>query len=69
MNEFYFIILIIRSDILYSECCYIDDRVKNINLASQLGLKTILFNRSNITYEGKMINDFQELMTYLTSTE
>lgn len=52
-----------------SECCYIDDRIKNINLASQLGLKAILFNRSNLTYDGIMINDFQGLISYLTNMD
>lgn len=52
-----------------SECIYIDDRIKNIKFASQLGIEAILLNRSNITYEGNKIYNFQELVTYLTTRD
>lgn len=52
-----------------SECCYIDDREKNLNQATQLGIKAILFNRRNITYNGNIINDFHELDAYFSINE
>ncbi len=64
-----FNIILYYLNIPASECCYIDDRIKNINFASQLGLKTILFNRSNMTYNGKKINKFQELVAYLSTMD
>lgn len=44
-----------------SECCYIDDRKKNLKAAAQLGMKVILFNRRNVTFDGNIIYDFKEL--------
>lgn len=49
-----------------SGCCYIDDREKNLNLAAQLGMNVILFNRRNVNYDGNIINSFKELMTYFS---
>ncbi len=44
-----------------SECCYIDDREKNLTAAAQLGMEVILFNRRNVTFDGNIIYDFKEL--------
>lgn len=48
-----------------SDCYFIDDREKNLKVAAQMGMNVILFNRRNITYEGNIINNFQEVTKYV----
>ena len=48
-----------------SECIYIDDRRKNLITANSLGIDTILFNSRNIQYDGKTVNNFNELVNIL----
>lgn len=48
-----------------SDCYFIDDRVKNLKAAAQLGMTVILLNRRNIVYEGNKINSFQELAHFI----
>lgn len=50
-----------------SDCIYIDDREKNLIAAEQLGIKTILFNRRKVTYQGSIVDSFQELRLILSS--
>ncbi|MBO4636090.1 MAG: HAD-IA family hydrolase [Clostridiales bacterium] len=47
------------------DCVFIDNSVKNLNAASGLGIKTILFNRDSETYDGTTVNDFEELAQLL----
>ncbi len=51
-----------------SECCYIDDREKNLKAAALLGMQVILFNRRNVTFDGNIIYDFKELEELITLT-
>jgi len=62
-----FHIILNAFDLPASEFCYIDDRERNLEAASRLGMKVILFNRRNVSYEGNIIYDFQELEKYLFS--
>lgn len=39
----------------------IDNSVKNLDAAQELGIRTILFNRDNEIYSGNIVNDFSEL--------
>ncbi len=47
------------------ECVFIDNSVKNLMIARELGMDTILFNRDNEQYEGKIVNSFKELIDLL----
>ena len=43
------------------ECLFIDNSVKNLNMAESLNIGTVLFNRDNETYPGNTVNNFLEL--------
>ena len=43
------------------ECVFIDNSVKNLEVAGELGMQTILFNRDNEDYSGIIVNSFSEL--------
>lgn len=43
------------------ECIFVDNSVKNLLVAEELGIQTILFNRDGEEYNGKIVNDFAEL--------
>ncbi len=43
------------------ECIFIDNSVKNLLVAKDLGIQTILFNRDGEEYDGRVVNDFVEL--------
>lgn len=47
------------------ECVFIDNSVKNLDVASELGIQPILFNRDNEEYEGIIVNSFEELSAVL----
>ena len=44
------------------ECLYIDDRRGYIGAAKKVGMNTILLNSRNVSYEGDVVNNFEELM-------
>ena len=48
-----------------TECVFIDNSVKNLEVAGMLGMQTILFNRDNEDYAGTIINSFSELANLL----
>jgi len=43
------------------DCIFVDNSVKNLRVAEELGMQTILFNRDGEEYEGNVVNDFEEL--------
>lgn len=43
------------------DCIFVDNSVKNLRVAEELGMQTILFNRDGEEYEGNVVNDFGEL--------
>jgi putative hydrolase of the HAD superfamily len=47
------------------ECIFIDNSVENLRTASRLGMNTILFNRDDEEYEGKIVYSFDELLRIL----
>lgn len=47
------------------DCIYVDNSVKNLRAAEELGMQTILFNRDGENYEGHVVNDFKELAELL----
>lgn len=55
-------------DRLYSapdECIFVDNSVKNLLAAEELGIQSILFNRDKEDYDGRVVNNFSELGTLL----
>lgn len=49
------------------ECFFVDNSVKNLTVAEELGIEPILFNRDNEDYSGSIVNTFAELQNFLTS--
>ncbi|MBO4696148.1 MAG: HAD-IA family hydrolase [Lachnospiraceae bacterium] len=49
------------------ECFFIDNSVKNLIAAEELGIKPILFNRDQEEYDGLIVNEFSELAVLLES--
>lgn len=47
------------------ECCFIDNSVTNLNVAAELGILPILFNRDKEAYDGIVIYTFEELAELL----
>lgn len=43
------------------ECLFIDNTVKNLITAENLGMDTVLFNRDNESFHGKIVYSFKEL--------
>ena len=43
------------------ECCFVDNSVKNLLTAAELGIEPILFNRDHEDYSGTLVNSFAEL--------
>ena len=40
---------------------FVDNSVKNLRVAEELGMTAVLFNRDGEEYEGNVVNDFEEL--------
>lgn len=47
------------------ECIFVDNSVKNLEVANELGICSILFNRDNEEYSGTIVNSFDELAEIL----
>ena len=47
------------------ECCFVDNSVKNLLTAAELGIEPILFNRDHEDYSGRVVNSFPELAEML----
>ena len=44
------------------ECLFIDNSVKNLEVAAELGIHTVLFNRDGEAYDGEIVENFGELV-------
>ncbi len=44
-----------------SECIFVDNSVINLNVANEIGIYPILFNRDKVEYAGITVNTFKEL--------
>lgn len=51
-----------------SDCIYVDDREFNLAAAQSLGMDAVLFNSRNVLYEGKTVNNFNELANMLINS-
>ena len=47
------------------ECCFVDNSVKNLLVAAEMGIEPILFNRDQEEYTGTIVNSFAELAELL----
>jgi putative hydrolase of the HAD superfamily len=47
------------------ECIFVDNCVRNLEVAEKMGIHTVLFNRDHEYYEGNIVNNFQELDVFL----
>lgn len=47
------------------ECIFIDNKVENLEVAQELGIQPILFNRDGEEYGGTIVNTFEELAKIL----
>lgn len=47
------------------DCLFVDNSVKNLRTAEELGIRPILFNRDHEEYEGTIVNSFAELAALL----
>ena len=51
------------------ECCCVDNSVKNLLVAAEMGIEPILFNRDQEEYTGTIVNSFAELAEVLERGE
>lgn len=49
-----------------ANCIFIDNSLRNLDVALEMGIQTILFNRDQVAYDGKKVNSFYELSELLT---
>lgn len=47
------------------DCIFVDNSSKNLLVAERFGIQTVLFNRDGEEYSGVVVNDFEELESYL----
>lgn len=48
-----------------SDCIFVDNSVKNLLVAEELGIKTVLFNRDHETFNGTIVDNFEHLSALL----
>lgn len=65
-NAGLFNVILDQLGVMPSECVFIDDREKNLLAAEKLGMKTILFNRRKVEYQGIIVDDYHELRSVLS---
>ena len=51
-----------KLDVSAEDCIFIDNSTENLRAAAKLGMDTILFNRDNEEYDGKVVYSFDELV-------
>lgn len=47
------------------KCIFVDNSVRNLGAAQEIGINTVLFNRDHETYSGNIVNNFRELDHFL----
>lgn len=50
-----------------AECIFVDNSVKNLEVAAELGIHTVLYNRDHEDYNRIIVNSFEELADKLES--
>jgi putative hydrolase of the HAD superfamily len=52
-----------------ADCLFIDNSVKNLLSARSVGMDVILFNRDSEEYDGKIVNNYEELARLLEQSK
>ena len=66
-DERIFLFTIEKLGVNAEDCIYIDDRRGNLEAAKKVGMKPILLNSRNVSYEGVSVNNFDELAKEILS--
>ena len=62
-----FEIALARWGVAADDRIFIANSAKNLRAASEIGMDTVLFNRDNETYDGKVVYSFDELYRLLVT--
>ena len=62
-----FEIALARWGVAADDRIFIDNSAKNLRAASEIGMDTVLFNRDNETYDGRVVYSFHELYRLLVT--
>ena len=57
-----FLLTIEKLGVKAEDCVYVDDRSGNLNAAKKVGMTPVLLNSRNESYEGVVVNSFEELV-------
>ena len=60
-DERIFLLTTTKLGVNAEDCIYVDDRTGNLKAAKKVGMKPILLNSRNESYEGVSVNSFDEL--------
>ena len=60
-DERIFLLTIDKLGVNAEDCIYIDDREGNLGASEKVGMKPVLLNSRNISYDGVSVNSFYEL--------
>ena len=66
-DERIFLLTIEKLGLNAEDCIYVDDREGNLAAAKKVGMKPILLNSRNISYEGVAVNNFDELVNLVVA--
>ena len=60
-DERIFLLTTTKLGVNAEDCIYVDDRTGNLNAAKKVGMKPILLNSRNESFDGVTVNSFEEL--------
>ena len=60
-DERIFLLTTTKLGVNAEDCIYVDDRTGNLKAAKKVGMKSILLNSRNETFDGVAVNSFEEL--------
>ena len=66
-DERIFLLTTTKLGVNAEDCIYVDDREGNLAAAKKVGMKPILLNSRNISYEGVAVNNFDELVNLVVA--
>ena len=66
-DERIFFLTIEKLGVNAEDCIYIDDREGNLEAAKKVGMKPVLLNSRNVSYDGISVNSFDELAEEILS--
>lgn len=66
-DERIFLLTIEKLGLNAEDCIYVDDREGNLAAAKKVGMKPVMLNSRNVSYEGVVVNSFDELVNLVVS--